>query len=96
MEPVPPELAGGFSNIDPPGKSSSSLFVPYLVTLAGDFTSEPWFLQSVKWKEEKFLSVFQDYCEGQIDQMQKETNPLEKEVVVSLVSKGTCQLVFID
>lgn len=44
MEPVPPELAGGFSNIEPPGKSSSSLFVPYLVTLAGDFTSEPWFL----------------------------------------------------
>ena len=44
IEPVSPALAGGFSNVEPPGKSSSSLFVPYLVTLAGDFTSEPWFL----------------------------------------------------
>ena len=44
IEPVSPAFAGGFSNVEPPGKSSSSLFVPYLVTLAGDFTSEPWFL----------------------------------------------------
>lgn len=44
IEPVPPALAGGFSNIEPQGKSSGSLFVPYFVTLAGDFISEPWFL----------------------------------------------------